>query len=307
MTQSSMKISIRNFQQEDMPLLGELYQAVTANQNALFWWIGDEENWSNVFCAFENGRMIAKGQVSIINVVPPDRSAESTHSIYVNLKTVPEREKDSELLNQVYQRLLTRAQELAQCLPPEYKTLLCVGNDSSEIANNEFFTQQGFHPLNSLYCMSRDLTKPIAEMQLHEEFILSHWKMKTAEEEEEYLEVEAEIWPDTPLGRERLAEYKNHKLWTSMILRHEGTLVGGLMAWKEDDHGVIEDVFIREPWRKRGLAKVLLNQALHYLCFHGLESTNLMVLTTNQSALSLYESVGFVVAKEEIRYYIPLD
>lgn len=54
-----------------MPLLGELYQAVSA-AGVLFWWVGDEENWENVFCAFEDGIMVAKGQVEVINIVPPD-------------------------------------------------------------------------------------------------------------------------------------------------------------------------------------------------------------------------------------------
>jgi len=26
----------------------------TAKENTTFWWIGDEDNWSNVYCAFED-------------------------------------------------------------------------------------------------------------------------------------------------------------------------------------------------------------------------------------------------------------
>lgn len=39
---------IRNFQQADMPLLGDFYQAVTEGKNVVFWWIGPEGNWENV-------------------------------------------------------------------------------------------------------------------------------------------------------------------------------------------------------------------------------------------------------------------
>lgn len=79
------------------------------------------------------------------------------------------------------------------------------------------------------------------------------------------------------------------------------------MAWQEADHGFIEDVFVREPWRKRGIARYLLTQALKYLKSYQLQQANLMVLATNQSALSLYESVGFRVDREEIRYFIEMD
>ncbi|WHX51396.1 GNAT family N-acetyltransferase [Paenibacillus woosongensis] len=290
-----------------MPLLGELYQSVIAKENAIFWWVGDEDHWGNVYCAFEDGKMVAKGQVGIINVIPPGRSKENNHSIYINLKTIPEREHDMDLLDNVYQYLYIRANQLKETLPEEYGTILCVGNDSTETANNQYFIQKGYQRLNSLYGMNRDLNEPIPELKLQEEFQFSHWKMETSDEEKEYLDLDAEIWPDTPIGLHRLSENKNNKLWTSMVIRQRGTIVGGLMAWQEADHGVIEDVFVREPWRKRGIAKYLLTQALKYLKANQLQSVSLMVLTTNKSALALYESVGFCVDKEEVRYFTELN
>ncbi|MFJ7916793.1 MULTISPECIES: GNAT family N-acetyltransferase [unclassified Lysinibacillus] len=307
MSQSSTEIFIRNFENGDMPLLGELYQSVTAKENATFWWVGDEDNWRNVYCAFENGKMVAKGQVSIINVVPPSRSIENNHSIYVNLKTISEREHDIALLDKVYQYLFKRAHQLKETLPKEYGTILCVGNDSEETANNQFFIQKGYLPLNSLYRMNRDLNKPIPALTLQEEFQFSYWKMETSSEERDYLDIEAEIWPDTPLGLNRLSEYKNNKLWTSMVIRQTDAIIGGLMAWQEEEYGVIEDVYVRGPWRKRGIAQFLLTQAMKYLKSHQLQKATLMVLTTNKSALSLYESVGFYTDTEEIRYFTKLN
>lgn len=306
MSQLSTDIIIRNFQKEDFPLLGELYQAVTAKENATFWWVGDEANWSNVYCAFEHGKMIAKGQVSIINTIPPGRSEENKHSIYVNLKTLPERDNDGELLEKVYQQLYRRARKLKETLPDTYQTMLCVGNDSSDTENNRFFIQKGYQHLNSLFQMKRDLREPIPVVMLDEYFHFSHWKMESAQEEREYLDVEATIWPDAPLGLERLSDYKSKALWTSMVIRHGDTITASLMAWREDDDGVVEDVFVQETWRKRGFARFLLTQALDYLQSHELEAAYLMVETTNKSALALYESVGFRVDKEEIRYYTVL-
>ncbi|MCL9660056.1 GNAT family N-acetyltransferase [Paenibacillus hunanensis] len=64
---------------------------------------------------------------------------------------------------------------------------------------------------------------------------------------------------------------------------------------------------MRKSWRNRGLAKHLLVQALIYLKTNELHSTKLEVMTTNQSALSLYQSVGFCVDSEETRYFIQLN
>ncbi|WP_084403045.1 GNAT family N-acetyltransferase [Paenibacillus antarcticus] len=291
-----------------MPLLGELYNSVTSRENATFWWVGDPDNWVNVFCAFEQGEMVAKGQVSIINIVPSSRSADSKHEIFLNLKTIPEREADLNLLEQLYPYLYSRAIELGESLPQEYETLLCVGNDSSEIANSQFFIQQkSFRHKESLFTMERDLKQPMIELSISDGLQCTPWTMDSSQEESEYLELEAEIWPDTPLGMERLSQYKQNPLWTAIVVREVDTIVGSLMAWREEDKGVIEDVFVREPWRNTGIAKYMLTQALTYLRGNGLESAELMVLTTNNSALSLYGSVGFKRVKEEARYCVELS
>lgn len=304
---SSEGITIRNFEQEDMALLGELYNSVSSRENAVFWWVGDEDNWKNVFCAFENGKMVAKGQLEITNIVPPGRSDQSRHSIYLNLKTITEREADYDLLEQLYQRLYLRALELKETLSAEYKTTLCVGNNASEIANTQFFVgEKGFCQYNSLFKMNHNLNDSFVEPELNKELEFTTWMMETPEEEDHYLELEAEVWPDTPLGKERLIQFKQNPLWSSMAVKEGERLVGSLMLWKEENHGYIENVFVLEPWRQLGIARFMISQALSYFRAHELEEAYLMVLTNNDSALRLYQSVGFTLTSEERRYRIEL-
>lgn len=300
---------IRNFQQADMPLLGDFYQAVTEGRKVVFWWIGPEQNWENVYCAFENDWMVAKGQVEVINAVRDGSPQESKHTIYLNLKVLPERESDYELLNQIYEKLYNRALELKKLLSTNYETNLCVGNFETEVSNNQFFvTEKGFKQLNTLYTMNRDLNEPIESVNLVKpDLKWEHWQMNSFEEEKEYLEVEAEIWPDAVLGINRLREYKNHKYWTSITIRENGAIIASTMAWKEDEIGVIEEVFVRKQWRKQGIAKFLLITALTYLKEKGLKEAKLMVDTQNDKALNLYKSIGFEVTEEEKRFFIELN
>ncbi|MFF2908023.1 GNAT family N-acetyltransferase [Paenibacillus sp. NPDC057934] len=87
------------------------------------------------------------------------------------------------------------------------------------------------------------------------------------------------------------------------MVREEETFVGSVMAWiDEDGDGIIEDLFVRNPYRKHGIAKYLLSQALTYLKDHGCTSAELQVETANSSALSLYHSAGFNGVSEEVRY-----
>ncbi|SYX85107.1 GNAT family N-acetyltransferase [Paenibacillus alvei] len=306
MEHTTTELQIRHFQQEDMPLLGELYQSVTSRPNAIFWWVGEEANWSNVYCAFEHGKMVAKGQVGIINIVPPGRAQKNKHAIYVNIKAIPEREHDYELLDRIYELLYARAVKLKATLPAEYGARLCVGNFSTEETNNHFFLQRGFRHLISLYQMERMIEAPIPVLQLPEAYQFSHWNLDTSEEALAYLDIDTEIWPDNPLGLERLNEYRQYPLWTSMVVRQGDTVVAGLLIWREDETAHIENVFVREQCRGLGLAKFLLAQALHYAKSHDIPRASLEVLTDNNSALRLYESVGFEQKAEEIRYCIEL-
>ena len=58
--------------------------------------------------------------------------------------------------------------------------------------------------------------------------------------------------------------------------------------------GYTQDIFVRRPWRRRGLARSLLVQSIRMFRQMGMEETALGVDTQNPSgALRLYESVGY--------------
>jgi mycothiol synthase len=62
--------------------------------------------------------------------------------------------------------------------------------------------------------------------------------------------------------------------------------------------GYTKDIFVRRPWRRRGLARSLLVQSIEMFREMGMEETVLGVDTQNPSgALRLYESVGYQEGK----------
>ncbi len=72
--------------------------------------------------------------------------------------------------------------------------------------------------------------------------------------------------------------------------------------------GWLEDVAVRRPWRKRGLARALMVQTLDGLKERGMAEAALGVDTENLSgALRLYESAGFHVVKRFSAYRKPVD
>ncbi|WP_150265593.1 GNAT family N-acetyltransferase [Paenibacillus tepidiphilus] len=303
------EVEIRNYRQEDLPALGGLYEEVKASGNVMFWWVGEEGNWSNVWCAFEGERMVAKGQVGVFNIMPPGRSPEGTHKLFLNLKTWPGREGDRGLLDALYERVLKSARELAAELPAEYRTVLCVGNYAGEEQNNRYFTDcLGYQPLYNLYTLECDLTRPLPVAELAAGLEPVYWSLGTEADRASYLQLESEVWPESALGAERLEEYRGHALFTAIVVREAGEIAGSVLVWREDQSGIIEDIFVREPWRRRGIARGLLVQALRYLKDHGLEKAQLVMHTDNASAQALYQSLGFqAVGEEEVRFYTRLN
>ncbi|MFC3746934.1 GNAT family N-acetyltransferase [Paenibacillus sp. GCM10012306] len=298
------EIEVRIFTEDDMQKLGDLYHAVTYNHNSVFWWVGDEKNWPNVFIAIEDEHMIGKGQVSIISTVLPGSPEERSHYIYFNLKTLPQREDDYSLYDLLYERLLNRAYELKETLPGSNRTIIGIGNQSTEECNNNYFISKGFIYAKSLYTMRRDLSEKIEETVLIDPYRCSRETMDSEKRIEEYLAVDLEIWPDAPIGYQQLMDRKKNSSWTIFIARENETLVGSIMAWiDEDGDGIIEDLFVRNPYRKQGIAKFLLSQALTYLKDRGCSSAELQVETANSSALSVYHSTGFKEISEEVRYH----
>jgi mycothiol synthase len=71
--------------------------------------------------------------------------------------------------------------------------------------------------------------------------------------------------------------------------------------------GWTEDICVRRPWRRRGLARALLVQSLHAVRERGMQEAALGVDTQNMSgALNLYESVGFRAVKRWTTYRKPM-
>jgi ribosomal protein S18 acetylase RimI-like enzyme len=305
---------IQNYQPNLIEELKKLYRAVMSKDpNSIFWWPGDQEyTWKHCYCLMDGEEMIGKGQVQPINVQQPGGSNPiAKHAIYLNLKLHPDYDDNQEAFTRLYNALYEKAVEIKNQLPAEFGTQLCVGNASSEEANNQLFKAKGFTPFNFLYGMERDLSSPITAIEAPTEGLsIEYWQMETPEEEQRYLQLESLIWPENALDPNRLAEYKSKESWTAIRAVVKGEMIGSVMCWEDNEgngrYGEIEDLFVLPAWRKKGIAQALLLTALSTLKARGLERAELMVLTDNQNALRLYQNAGFSPIYTENRYCLEL-
>ena len=97
----------------------------------------------------------------------------------------------------------------------------------------------------------------------------------------------------------------------------DGDEIAGQVRSYVDDHhnqqfgrkrGYTENISVRRPYRRRGLARSLLVQSLGAVRGGGMTEAALSVLTENlQGAFRLYESVGFRIVRTWTTMYKPLD
>jgi mycothiol synthase len=89
-------------------------------------------------------------------------------------------------------------------------------------------------------------------------------------------------------------------------------MVRGYISAEENEQfgrkrGWVENISVRRPWRRRGLARALIAASIRKLREAGMTEGALGVDTENPNgALRLYESCGFVVSRREATYRKPL-
>jgi ribosomal protein S18 acetylase RimI-like enzyme len=82
----------------------------------------------------------------------------------------------------------------------------------------------------------------------------------------------------------------------------------GDVARKGRVRGLLDSVGVREPWRRRGLARAMIVRSLHVLRERGAQDAYLGVDAENPNqAMTLYESCGFRIVSSETAWRKPLQ
>lgn len=80
-----------------------------------------------------------------------------------------------------------------------------------------------------------------------------------------------------------------------VIVANDGTIAGSCMCWLDRTNcvGEIEPVQISPHFRRRGLARALISEALKRMGSHGMRSALVYSASVNNAAIGLYASAGF--------------
>lgn len=135
-----------------------------------------------------------------------------------------------------------------------------------------------------------------------------------AEVNQELFEYVAELWTEEKYPAWLSDTSHTTHLWQ---VAWDGDQVAGMVLPRIDEEanrgrarkrGHTEHIFVRRPWRGRGLAKALLVRSLRLLKEQGMDEAELGVDSENDNgAFGFYQRLGYVAERTDIWLRKPLD
>lgn len=100
-----------------------------------------------------------------------------------------------------------------------------------------------------------------------------------------------------------LYELQENPFSSVFVAEEQGHILGFIDFWITFDSGCINQIAVIPALRQKGIASILLEDALKRLSEQGVKTVTLEVRTHNQKAIKLYEKFGFIVKLVKKAYY----
>jgi ribosomal protein S18 acetylase RimI-like enzyme len=269
-----------------------------------------------VRCDTEKDMLFAEvdGEVIAYSRCMWDKELNEDHlySHFVNLKPAWRGKGIGKAMSRHQQR---RLREIASEHPAEAPKYFQAWTSETQTWWSDFLTRDGFEPVRYGLTMTRPCSKPLKALPLPE-------GLETRPVKEEHYrqiwdaqgEAFQDHWGYVPATEENYENWLGHRYFQPYLFKvaWDGDeivgMVGNFIAEDENEEydrkrGYTEDIFVRRPWRKRGVARALLTQSIKMFQEMGMEETCLGVDTQNPNgAKRLYESVGYKETKRHTTY-----
>ncbi|MCI0476617.1 MAG: GNAT family N-acetyltransferase [Anaerolineales bacterium] len=172
------------------------------------------------------------------------------------------------------------------------------------------FAQAGYTPVRHYVLMLRGIDTPLPDAPMPEglqvrpaqpDHIRAIWDAQQ--------EARRDHWGYRPATEQDFHRWTTERLFAPELwqVAWDGDQIAGMVLNRIDreqnaqyhrQRGYTQGVFVRRPWRQRGLARALLTTSIQMFKQMGMEETALGVDTQNpHGALNLYESVGYHAIK----------
>jgi GNAT superfamily N-acetyltransferase len=310
-------ITIRPFDVSQLAAIGEIQAAYTAIYPDAPIIPGEIylspgfEGGRNLFCAFDEKHELI-GYAPLYPVLVRDPS-ELPHTLWTEIKVHPKVDLPNEIKDCILEQILLRAREITQEFPG-HPIHLTFQYFPSETASIDYVLSKGCQHTESIFTMRRSLSLEIPAPASIETIVIRPWKMETEAEQQMYIDVRNQCFPEAPTALSEWQYFMQSPMWavgTTYAAFHGDQLIGNVSVfWNEAENeqtgkkiGYTEFIFVHPNWRGKNIARALITLGLRHLREHGLEEAHLEVKAQNQNALRLYQNLGYEVIRES-RFYV---
>jgi ribosomal protein S18 acetylase RimI-like enzyme len=272
-----------------------------------YWDHPSMERGANVFCACDRGELVGYGAL-IPTPAEPDSDRSIPNTIWIHIRAAPQRPDTGEIQETLFKSIQERSRHYSRRWRGR-RTRLAISYPEARADEIEFFRRQGLEPYDALLQMRRDLSVPLPPVPVPAGVVARRWAIETLADKERYVAAEAQAFPHNPRTVQALDFYMGSWQGGTPVTAFDGhgEIAGSVMAyWYSTRMGVTEDVFVLPGWRRRGIGRYLLAQAIEYLVENGIAYAYLEVRESNRAAIRLYSSLGYLVANREERLGIYL-
>ena len=132
-------------------------------------------------------------------------------------------------------------------------------------------------------------------------------------------EAHRDHWGHAPSAEKDFVAWRRSRLFQPELWKvgWDGDRVAGMVLnyvdtrrneWIGIDRGYTQDIFVRRPWRRRGLARALLTESIRMFSEMGMAETYLGVDTESPTGADiLYRSLGYEPSRRHLIYRKPMD
>jgi mycothiol synthase len=212
-----------------------------------------------------------------------------------------------------------RSRQIAAEHPVDIEKAHHVWTTDGEAGAMALYASFGYQVVRTLVEMMRPTSDPLAACPVPEGLEVrpansAHFRAVWDAWEEAY----ADHWGYAPRTEADFARWQTSRLFQPDLWRiaWDSDEVAGMVLnyvderrneWIGRRRGYTQNVFVRRPWRRRGLARWLLAESIRMFARMGMEETYLGVDSRNpSSAQILYESLGYIPSRRHFVYRKPL-
>ena len=285
---------IRNYCNDDADKIGS-YDKVAELQ---YRYKGDFKP-ANIFCAvnLENeilGVADLEPHISWTSIGENTQNQDYIYRLCVNIRINPSYEAHNYLRSSLMDAILERAKEIKKDYPGKNIRVIkyISANNNEEM---DLFISKGFIAYRNSLVMKRDLKEEIKTCDSSSEFKIVNWKMETDDEVKRYVQTDAKCNNGAAWNFDTVSWMRYSPEWATFgAFSKENEFLGGVMTYLiTEERSATENIFVLPDWRRKGVAKAFITEALNYLKKNGKTMATLCTDGDNKPAINLYKSLGY--------------